>query len=237
MSDFTDQRTQLRPVPTGDVAKIAQLVHGRQTASLEEIAKIIKSDASVTGRLMARAYPRAPARETATIQQATSRVGLNYVVVLFIADLLTKCVLETFESILSLSLKKDDPAAMLIEDSGCLIASVPFTGKATGKVSLAFSNDLSLLVAVRLFAGQPDVKYNLETMGAAVAEVVTLITSSLHTGLNNADLPSEVGQPEVILEQTFPRDDIPGATTEQFYFRQGTHGLRVNLCINPFAAD
>jgi hypothetical protein len=229
------EHPQLKPsrAPTQGIEKIAQLVARRQNGSLEEIARIIDNDSAVTGKLMARAYPRAPAREGATVQMATSRVGINYVIVLYITELLTQYVIETFQTQASIALTKDDPALMPLEERSFLVASVKFKGKATGKISLVFSSSMSLLVADRLLG--EGVEMNLETMHAAIADIATSIAVSLQAGLCDGRLTCTVEPPEVSIEEFFPEDRVPGGSNEEFYFRHGSHGLRVHLSVSPFS--
>src|ERR1700735_787361 len=149
-----DLRTkfQLPPQPP-DVQKIAGLVKGRESASMDEITEIIRTDSGVTQRLISQAYPRQAARLGATVQMATSRLGINRVIVVMVGDLLTKAVIETFETMVSMTLEIDDPSAMPLAEHGFLTSSVKFTGQTTGQVTLAFSPHLGLLVAAKLLGG------------------------------------------------------------------------------------
>ena len=70
--------------------KIAGLAKGRESASMDEITEIISTDSGVTQRLMSMAYPKTAARLGATVQMATSRLGVNRVIVVMVGDLLTK---------------------------------------------------------------------------------------------------------------------------------------------------
>jgi CheY-specific phosphatase CheX len=221
------------PASTGGIEKIARLVAGRQDASLEDIARIINDDATVTGRLMERAYPRAPARETATIQMATSRVGIKYVIILYITDLLTQYVIETFQQKADLALTKEDASLVALEERDHLVACMKFTGKATGKVSLIFSSTMSLLIADRVLAD--GVELTLESINSAVSELVNTIGASMQAGLSAGRLPCQFEPVEIGQQSSFQNEKIPGGTLEEFYFRHGAHGLRVQLSVNPFS--
>ena len=61
------------------------------------------------------------------------------------------------------------------------------------------------------------------------------ITDKVIAELEAGRLPTVVDPPEVSLMSTFPEERVPGGTTEEFYFRQGTHGLRVHLCVKPLS--
>ncbi len=63
------------PAQPPNVQKIAGLVKGRASASMDEITEIINSETGVTQRLISMAYPRQQARQGATVQMATSRLG------------------------------------------------------------------------------------------------------------------------------------------------------------------
>ena len=218
---------------TQDIKRLARLVDIRQRGSLDEIATVIDDDHELTGPLMQRAYPKAPVRHAATIQMATSRVGINYILVLLITDLLTQYVLEFFQSMAAIALTKDDPALMLHEGRSYLVATVRFKGKATGTVFFVFSSTMTLLVADRMLSAGEEM--TLENMHAAVGELIGVIAQRLETGLNAGRLPCQFDPVEVSLMETFPEERTPGGTNEEFYFRHGTNGLRVHLCISPFS--
>jgi CheY-specific phosphatase CheX len=218
---------------TQNIRRLGKLVDIRQRASLDEIATVIEGDSELTGPLMQRAYPKAPIRQAATLQMATSRVGINYILVLLITDLLTQYVLDTFQSAAALPLVKDDPALMLHEGRSYLVAKVRFKGKASGTVFFVFSSNLTLQVADRLLeAGE---EMTLENMHGAVGHLIGIIAQNLETGLSAGRLPCKVEPPEVSMMDHFPDERSPGGTNEEFYFRHGTNGLRVHLCISPFS--
>ena len=224
---------QIPPLPA-NVKKIAGLVRGRQSATMDEIVRIIDTDRLVTQRLITMAFPRPAARRNATVQMATSRLGVTRVIVVIVGDLLTQAVIETFETMVSLPLEIDDPALMPSPEQGQLIGSVKFKGGTNGEVRLSFSPYLSLFITARLTEGNLEDEYSPEVVNDAIGEIVNIVTGNLQSRLYDAGLPSEVGLPEVGLQSTFPTDTIPGSSSEQFFFRNATHGLGVNLCIAPF---
>jgi hypothetical protein len=230
---MSDQNLGHNHRSTQDIRRLGRLVDIRQRASLDEIATVIEGDSDLTGPLMQRAYPKAPLRQAATLQMATSRVGINYILVLLITDLLTQYVLEAFQNAATIPLVKDDPALMLHEGRSHLVATVRFKGKASGTVFFVFSSNLMILVADRLLeAGE---EMTLENMHGAVAHLIHIIAEKLEKGLNAGRLPCKVEAPEVSLMDNFPEERSPGGTNEEFYFRHGTSGLRVHLCISPFS--
>jgi CheY-specific phosphatase CheX len=218
---------------TENISKLAKLIDIRQRASLDEIANVIDNDHAVTGPLMERAYPKAPVRQAATVQMATSRVGINYIIVLLITDLVTQYVLETFQELAGMYLMKDDPSLMLHEGRSHVVATVRFQGKASGTLFFVFTSTMVLHVADRLL--EQGEEMTIENMNAAVEHITGAIATKLEAGLNAGRLPGTVTPPEVSLMNTFPEERVPGGTTEEFYFRQGTHGLRVHLCVKPLS--
>jgi hypothetical protein len=231
---MSERPTAVLPVThraTQDVDKLAKLVDIRQRASLDEIATVIDKDSAITGPLMQRAYPKAPVRQNATIQMATSRVGINYIIVLLLTDLVTQYVLETFQEYAEMYLMKDDPSLMLHEGRSHVVATVRFKGKASGTLFFVFSSTMVSQLADRVLAeGEPMTE---ETMHAAVEHVIAALAAKLQAGLNAGRLPGTVDAPVVSVMETFPEERVPGGTTEEFFFRQGTHGLRVHLCVKP----
>jgi CheY-specific phosphatase CheX len=218
---------------TQDIKRLGRLVDIRQRASLDEIATVIEGDSALTGPLMERAYPKAPVRQAATLQMATSRVGINYILVLLITDLITQYVLEVFQSAAAIALVKDDPTLMLHEGRSYLVATVRFKGKASGALFFVFSSPLTLQVADRML--QAGEEMTLENMHAAVGELVGVIAKNLEQGLNAGRLPCKIEAPVVSMMDHFPDERSPGGTNEEFYFRTGTSGLRVHLSISPFS--
>jgi hypothetical protein len=215
------------------VEKLARLVKGRQEASLEDIAKIIDNDVAVTGRLMAKAYPRAPARQEATVQMATSRVGINYVIVLYITDLLNQYVVEVFQDRAGIALTKQDASLVSLEERDYLVASVKFSGKATGSISLVFSSTMSLLIADRVLADGEEL--TLESINQAVCIMMNTIAAHMQAGLSEGKLPCTFEAAEIGQEGSFQKDPLPGGSNEEFFFRHGGQGLRVRLNVKPFS--
>ena len=225
---------QLAPQPPA-VQKIAGLVKGRESASMEELTEIINTDSGVTQRLITLAYPRQAARLGATVQMATSRLGVNRVIVVMVGDLLTKAVIETFETMCAMTLEAAEPSTITLSEYGFLTGSVKFTGETTGQVTLAFSQHLSLMIAAELLGGDLDEEHPPEVINDAIGELVNIVTGNLQSKLCDAGLPSEVGLPEVKFQRTLPDDSVPGGSNDQFFFRCGMHALAVILSIDPSA--
>lgn len=235
MNDPNELRARygLRPLPPG-VGKIAGLVKERQTASMDRITKIIGADSVMTQRLVTMAFPKVAARTGATVNSATSRLGVNRVILVIVGDILKEAVTETFETMISIPLQMDDLSEMPISQPGQLTGTVKFKGKANGQVTLAFSRNLTILVAARLTGGNLEDEYSEEILRDAIGEIVNIVTGNLQSRLHDAGLESEVGLPEVTRPSSFPNDTIPGGSSERFFFHQGMNNLTVNLSIAPF---
>ncbi len=225
---------RLAPLPTG-VNKIAGLVQGKNSASMDEITNILDPDQMTSQRLISMAYPRPAARVGATVQMATSRLGLNRVIVVLVGDLLTQALMETFETMVALPVEIGNSSAMTSAEHGYLTGSVKFTGQATGQVTLTFSPHLSLLITTKLLGGNLE-DHDAEAIHDAIGELVNIITGSLQSKLCDAGLPSEVGLPEVSYQASLPKEPVPGGSMDQFFFCQGAHTLAVTLSIDPSGA-
>jgi len=225
---------KLAPVP-GGVEQIAGLVRAKETASMQEITRIIKRDTAVTQRCMMTAYPKADARENATLDMATTRLGVSRVISLIVADLLHQAVVETFSTMIGLEMKSEDPSQMPVPPSGFIIGSARFSGRATGDVLLAFPQAFGRSITAHLLGGAPDERWEPETIFDALGELVNIVTGNLQSRLADANLPSEMGLPLVKQQAVFPSVTILGGSSERFYFRSGGHHLGVNLCIAPFS--
>ena len=223
---------QLAPQPA-NVKKIAGLANGRESATMEEITEIISTDSGVTQRLITLAYPRQTARIGATVQMATARLGVNRVIVVMVGDMLTKAVVETFDTMLGMKLEIADPATIAPAEHGYLIGTVRFKGESNGQVTLAFSPHLSLVLATTLLGCDLDAEQSPETINDTIGELVNIVTGNLQSKLCDAQLSSEVGIPEVKFEDVLPKEEVPGGSFDQFFFRSGMHTLVVNLSIDP----
>jgi hypothetical protein len=217
---------------TQDIEKLARIVDIRERASMDEIATVIDNDHALTGPLMQRAYPRAPVRHGATIQMATSRVGINYILILLMTDLLTQYVLASFQEV-GIYLTKDDPSLIPLDERSHLVASVKFKGKANGTVYFVFTSAMSLLVADRVLGA--GVELTLETIDEAVIQLTSEIARNLERGLCAGRLPCTVEAPEIRMGEMERPEKVPGGTHEEFYFRYSGHGIHVHLCVSPFS--
>jgi chemotaxis protein CheX len=224
----------LKPVPA-QVDQIAGLVNGKETASMEEITRIINRDKQVTQRCMITAFPKAQSREGATLSMATTRLGLSRVISLIVSDLLTASILETFRTMIALEMKTEDPTQLPMPPGGFLVASARFKGRATGDVLLAFPHSFARYVTATLLGGAVDAKWPAETVEDTVGELVNIVTGNLQSRLCDAGLPSEMGLPEVKSAPILPSVTILGGSSDRFYFRSGNYNLGVNLCISPFS--
>jgi len=224
----------LAPQPAS-VTKIAGLVKGRASASMEEISEIINKDTGVTQKLISLAYPRQQARIGATVQMATSRLGVNRVIVVMVGDLLTKSVIETFETMVEMTLEHADTTAISLADHGYLTGTVRFKGENSGQVTIAFSPHLAMLITAKIMGGDLGSEdHTPEIINDAVGELVNIVTGSLQSKLSDAGLNSEVGVPEVKYQPTLTKEAaVNGGSSDQFFFRCGVHTLVVHLSIDP----
>jgi chemotaxis protein CheX len=223
------------PAQPINVEKIADLAKKRSVASMEEITEIISSDSGVTQRLISMAYPKRDARLGATVQMATSRLGVNRVIVVMVGDLLSKAVMETFETMVQMPLEVEENSEMALSDHGYLTGSVRFTGETNGLVTLAFSPHFSLILAAQLLGGDMDTEYTSEEINDVIGELVNIVTGNLQSKLCDAGLTSNVGLPEVTFQRNLPEEAVPGGSKDQFFFKHGMHSVAVCLSIDPSA--
>ncbi len=231
-----DLRAKFELPPQHDhVEKIANLANGREKASMDEIAEVIGSAKGVTQRLINIAYPKKDARLGATVQMATSRLGVNRVIVVMVGDLLTKAVLETFETMVELPLEYlEDRTVPPIVDHGYLVGSVHFSGETNGVVSLAISPHFAMTIAHHLLAASGvEVEPAPEAINDMLGELVNIITGNLQSKLCDAGMPSEVGLPQVTFGYKLPQEAVEGGSIDQFFFREGEHSIAVCLSIDP----
>jgi CheY-specific phosphatase CheX len=222
----------LGPQPIG-VQKISGLVKGRASASMEEITEIINTDSGITQRLISQAYPRQAARLGATVQMATSRLGINRVIVVMVGDLLTKAIIETFSTMAGMDLQLLNSATMSLGDHGYLTGTVRFDGETTGQVTIAFSPIFSMGVAAHLLGSSLDDELSPEAINDVIGELVNIITGNLQSKLSDSGLPSTVGLPQVAFQSALRKEAVSGGSSDFFYFSHGVHTLVANLSIDP----
>ena len=236
-SNNNDLRAKFNLAPQpASVTKIAGLVKGRSSASMEEISEIINTNTGVTQKLISLAYPRQQARIGATVQMATSRLGVNRVIVVMVGDLLGKAVMETFHTMVEMPLEPAETTAISL-DHGYLTGTVRFSGENSGQVTLAFSPHLALLVTAKIMGGDlGGEEHTPEIINDAVGEIVNIVTGSLQSKLSDAGLRSEVSVPDVKYLTALPKEAaVNGGSSDQFFFRSGMHTLVVHLSIDPSA--
>jgi CheY-specific phosphatase CheX len=233
MSPPKDLRAQynLAPVP-GGVGQISDIVKGKDDADMREITRVIKRDTAVTQRCMITAYPKQELRDNATLDMATTRLGLSRVISLIVGDLLQASVVETFSTMIGIELQAEDPTQMPEPKSGYFIGSARFTGRATGDVLLAFPQEFGRFVTAQVLGAD---QFEPEAIFDALGELVNIVTGNLQSRLADANLPSEMGLPIVKQQSVFPTVTILGGSSDRFYFKNGEHNLGVNLCISPFS--
>jgi len=228
-------RYGLPPLPK-NVEKIAGLARVKSDAPMDDIVKMIDADNATSKNLIRMAYPRPAARIDATVQMATSRLGVNRVITVMIGDLLKQSTRETFQTMFNIELDEEDETALPMSGTDMWTGSVRFSGENNGEVTLAFSRPLSLLCVAHLMGGTLDDRYSPDVITDAVGEIVNMVTGNLQSRLTDAGFPSDVEVPVVKMRSSLPKDTIPGGTSDQFYFRQGIYRAGVNLSIAPFAS-
>jgi CheY-specific phosphatase CheX len=225
----------LAPQPAS-VTKIAGLVKGRASASMDEIGQIIDGNTGVTQKLISMAYPKQAARLGATVQMATSRLGVNRVIVVMVGDLLSKAVIETFTTMIDMPLEVTETPAASITDYGYLTGTVRFNGENSGQVTLAFSPHMSLVITAKAMGGElGSEEHTPEVINDAIGELVNIVTGSLQSKLSDAGLSSEVGLPQVQYSASLPKEAVPGGSSDLYYFKCGAHTLVAHLSIDPSA--
>ena len=228
--DDIRNRFHLPPL-SPNVQKIAQLVSGRESAPMDEIVKILNCDASLSTRIITMAYPRVAARAGATVESAVSRLGIEYLIVLLIGELLSRAVKETFATMVSIKLEIGDPAKRPADRTQFHAAFVDFTGRANGRVLLEFSPELGYGIASRLLG---ETNFSAELLTDAIGELVNIVTGNLQSQLDALGLGSKMQTPKPATKAIVEQKGIAGSRTEDMYFFEGPLDLCVHLCIKTF---
>ncbi len=228
----------LDPVPAS-VMRLTQLV-ARQDADLDQIAKVITQDQSLTQRLLRAANPRARSDEEfliTTVEDALMRTGVGCVLLLAMGTPLTMALARTFQTMLGLKLESVHPKAVTQFPGEHLLGTIGFSGKAEGRVYLRLSPEGARRVAAGVMGMTPEELTDVAEINDAVGELLNIITGNFKSNLCDAGLDCRLHTPRVARTEGFDVPTVPGGGLERMAFRAAQLTLFVDVTVNPWNDD
>jgi chemotaxis protein CheX len=230
------KRYGLEPLPES-VLRLTQLV-SRQDANLDDIAKLIVKDGSLTARLLRAANPRAAdeSEYVATdVESALMRTGLGCALLLAMSTPLTMALVKTFKTMLDVKLESVNPRTLKPIEGEHLLGTIGFSGKASGQVFLRLSPSHARLVASRILGLAENELNDASDVPDAVGELLNIITGNLKSNLCDAGLPCRLTPPTVARTRDTQSKTVPGAGLERMAFNTPELTLFVDVSVNPWA--
>jgi CheY-specific phosphatase CheX len=228
----------IEPIPES-VAQLTQLV-ARQDADLDQITKIISKDPAITQRLLRAANPRAKTEDDyniTTVEDALMRNGVGCVLLLAMGVPLTVALVKTFKTMLGQKLESVNPKGVEPFLTEHVLATINFSGKATGCVYLRMSIPGAQLIASQVLGVPPQELTVRSEIDDTIGELVNIVTGNFKSNLCDAGLDCRLKPPLVSRISTFYIETPPGAGLERMAFRAPNFILFVDVTVNPFDED
>lgn len=228
----------LDPVPAS-VLRLTHLV-ARQDADLDQIAKVITQDQSLTQRLLRAANPRALSDDDyaiSTVEDALMRTGVGCVLLLAMGTPLTMALVKTFHTMLGLKLESVHPKAVNRFPGTHLLGTIGFSGKAEGRVFLRLSQEGARRVAAGVVGLKPEELNDVSEINDAVGELLNIITGNFKSHLCDAGLDCRLHTPTVARTDSFDVPTVAGGGLERMAFRAPQIVLFVDVSVNPWNED
>ncbi len=220
-------RLQLEKEPTSP-EKIAKLVMGRGCMPMEDINDIVTKTKGVTC-LIPMAYPKAGARDGATIEMATNRLGVNRVISIMLLNLLNAIVQQVFKDNVGMVLQKDELQLPASED-GYIVCAITFGGEANGVISLCFTPQTSRDVAIMLT--DPTAPQTPNNTHERLGDLGYYIADLFIKQMAESALACTILDTKVDYRLSVPKETVSKGTNDVAYFRSGTSHVNVHLGIH-----
>ncbi|MCF7765901.1 MAG: response regulator [Verrucomicrobia bacterium] len=228
-------RYGLESVPES-ILRLTRILASRD-ASLSSIAEAICQDRGLTIRLLSAANPRhieKPQYSIEEVSAALNRTGLSFGVLVATCDPLVRAVRKTFSSALSIQLEQVDVKNLSPLSGLHVTGYAEFSGRATGRVQLRFSERSARLMATRVMGIDPAEPLEADAIDDAVGEVVTMVVGNFKSNLCNAGLECVLTPPKVERTEKLEIRKIEGGGAERFGFKSPELTLWVDNSVNPW---
>jgi CheY-specific phosphatase CheX len=228
----------LDPVPES-VVRLTQLV-ARQEADLDEIAKVIAEDESVTQRLLRAANPHAKHEgefAITSVKEALLHTGMSCALLLAMGTPLTLALVKTFNTMLDQKLEYVNPKSVKPFLIDHVLGTIGFSGRAKGRVYLRLSLDGARRIAARFLDVAPSELRSRSEIDDAVGELLNIVTGNFKSNLSHAGLNCRLHTPSVTRTTNFHIEVPPGAGLERMAFTAPNLVLFVDVTVNPWSQE
>ncbi|MEJ2154964.1 MAG: flagellar motor switch protein FliN [Desulfobacteraceae bacterium] len=143
----------------------------------------------------------------------------------------TKSIMETFESMLSLDLTKVGK----VTDEGLndqrMVGVVHYAGEVVGKLSLHVSQELAVLITTAMLGVESTELHGDEEVKDVLGELTNIVSGNLKSDFLNADLSCVISTPNITRGSDFKIQASEMAITHQWVFRHQDHEILIDLAV------
>jgi flagellar motor switch protein FliN len=143
----------------------------------------------------------------------------------------SKSIMETFESMLSLDLTKVGKVTDEGLDDQRMVGVVHYAGEVVGKLSLHVSQDLAVLIATAMLGVESTELHGDEEIKDVLGELTNIVSGNLKSDFLNADLSCVISTPNITRGSDFKIEASKMGITHQWVFRHQDHELLIDLAI------
>jgi chemotaxis protein CheX len=212
------EKYHLSPLPQ-NVQRLGKLLQGGFEQNATEIASIIKSDESLTKRVIHIASNGKKRDTPLEIEAAVIRLGVSSITLVLMSELIINAVTRTYDTMLR---AKMSPLDFQVELDGQMVGAITIAGKVQGKVFLRLPDNLASWLVDR-FLGPDAVPDPKEIFGDVVGELLNMVGGNFKSNLVDAGLSCTLSVPSVGLEGKFvPKTDDDSQYTSMGFSVDGT---------------
>lgn len=230
------KRFGLEAVPES-VKRLNQLLHKCDATDTDDFARLVKSDADLTARLLRAANPRAESEEDYNITEvegAVMRCGMSAALLLAMSDPLIRAVQKTFNTMLNIELKNVAPKTLDPFHFYHIVGEVNFSGKATGLVQYRLPLEFLPVLGHRLLGLSAADMQDDATANDVIGELCNMTVGNFKSNLCDAGLTCKLSPPTLLRTEEFQLNVVEGGTSERYGFHSKEVRLYADLSVNPF---
>lgn len=223
------EKYDLEPLPES-VKRVSELLSA-QYLDMEEMVKVIESDAALKARLFQLAYPGEKVDRSTLVSDALFSTGAQSALILALADPLAHAAKDTFEMMMSMDIEECSPEKAHIDRRDAYYGVASFDGKAEGQVFLRMETKMVHLMCEKMMGmGEEDCDEEVRT--AVLGEVVNMVVGKFKSNVSDAGLPCMLSLPTVQkIDKDFRLPNAPRGRHQTFAFKRRRDFMLVDVYI------
>lgn len=228
------RRYGLEAIPES-VQRLTKLL-AKQNDNLDEFAKLIGQDKALSARLLRAANPRAETEADyacPTVEGALRRAGIGCAMLLAITEPLSRAVLKTFQTMLTIPLETRSAGALEPLVGEHLFTEIAFSGKATGYAGLRLPHASATHAAGKLLGMTPEEVAESGVLDDAMGELTNIVVGNFKSNLCDAGLNCKLTPPKITRTSEFKLQNNGGLAERLAYIAPGVV-LFVDIRVNPW---